>query len=396
MVDAAEIFDAGTTRTNQRPAAAGRLLTFDAATRAVYAAFCRGKLHSTPQKPAFVEAWADEDDAQIFAVELGQIGQPTAMIVLEAVKDGATTIARYPGGRHANGSFSAFAAQSTSDLRGALRETISQARPDIDLLLLERNEHTRDGNTHPLYAEGSPQSPNVALAVDLSGGFDAVLERSSGKRKRKKYRSQTRKFEAAGGHRRYAATTPDEVDRLLAAFYEMKAERFRQMGVTDVFAPAAVKRSFRRMFVGALGDAKPEFILHGLEVGGVLRAVTGSSISGRRLTCEFSAFADDELSGASPGDFLFFENIREACEMGLEIYDFGVGDELYKRQWCDIETKHFDFHLPLTSRGHAVSAINRMSGAVKRTIKENQLVWSLLKRARKSRAASSPASETPD
>ncbi|WP_127523965.1 GNAT family N-acetyltransferase [Mesorhizobium sp. Z1-4] len=393
MVDAAEIFDARATDSTARLPVTGRVLPFDAETRGAYSRFCSDKLHSTPQKPAFVEAWADDGGSELIVVELVRSGDPLMMLVLEVVKEGVTTIARFPGGRHANGSFVP-SHEESAGIGDILRETITQARPDIDLVLLERNEPARRGLANPLRTESCQQSPNVALAVDLAGGFDAVLERNSGKRKRKKYRSQTRKFEAAGGHRRFAASTPQDVDRLLSAFYEMKAARFRQMGVTDVFAPDTVKRSFRHMFAGALGSAKPEFVLHGLEVGGVLRAITGSSISGDRLTCEFSAFADDELSGASPGDFLFFENIREACEMGLDIYDFGVGDELYKRQWCDIETKHFDFHLPLTSRGYAVSAIGRMSGAVKRTIKENQLVWSLLKRARRSRSGGSAADDS--
>ena len=47
--------------------------------------------------------------------------------------------------------------------------------------------------------------------------------------------------------------------------------------------------------------------------GGTLRAVTGSSRRGKTLICEFGAIVEDELAHASPGDFLFFENIREAC-----------------------------------------------------------------------------------
>ena len=390
MVDAAQIFEAENNDILPRLQSGswtGTLRPFNAAARADYAAFCKGKLHSTPQNPAFVEAWGECRDADLVAFELTQGGATKFMLVVEIVKDGAATVARYPGGRHANGSFPAFTEGDLTGIRDQLRQTLAKARPDVDLLLLERNEAERVGVANPLYGEGCTQSPNVALAVDLAGGFDEVLGRTSGKRKRKKHRSQTRKFEAAGGHRRFVATTPDEADRLLGTFYDMKAARFRQMGVTDVFAAQAVRDAFRRLFVGALGKSQPDFMLHGLEVGGVLRAVTGSSISGDRLTCEFSAFADDELAGASPGDFLFFENIREACENGMAIYDFGVGDERYKRQWCDIESRHFDLHLPLTARGHAVSAIGRMTGAVKRNIKENQAVWSLLKRARRSSAA---------
>ncbi len=400
MVDVAEIVDASPAKTspgsNTATVAASvtcEIRPFDDEARAAYAAFCRSAQPSTPQNPAFVEAWADEPGSDTVLVSLKRNGRAALMFVVEIVPHGRATIARYPGGRHANGSFPAFAGMDFTGLDQALRTALREARPDVDLILLERNEVVRAGRANPFHTPTSTQSPNVALAVDLDGGFDALLERTSGKRKRKKHRSQIRKFEAVGPYRRYSATTPDEVDRLLAAFYEMKAERFREMGIFDVFAPAAVRNSFRRMFVGALDKPSPDFVLHGLEVGGVLRAVTGSSISGSRLTCEFSSFSDDELSAASPGDFLFFENIREACENGLEIYDFGVGDERYKRLWCDIESRHFDYHLPLTMRGRAVSLSMRATVATKRAIKDNQLVWSLMKKLRKSGAGKTSRDE---
>ncbi len=118
----------------------------------------------------------------------------------------------------------------------------------------------------------------------------------------------------------------------------MKEFRFRKMGITNVFADEQVRAFFRALFTQALAEDKPAFVLHGLEVAGKLRAITGSSRSGKRLICEFGAIAEDDLGHTSPGDFLFFDNIQEACETGFEVYDFSVGDEPYKRLWCDIET----------------------------------------------------------
>ncbi|RWF06417.1 MAG: GNAT family N-acetyltransferase, partial [Mesorhizobium sp.] len=97
--------------------------------------------------------------------------------------------------------------------------------------------------------------------------------------------------------------------------------RFRKMGIANVFGEPEVRAFFSALFVEALSDDKPSFVLHGLEVAGKLRAVTGSSRSGKRLICEFGAIADDDLAHASPGDFLFFDNIEEACETGFDVYD---------------------------------------------------------------------------
>ena len=155
-------------------------------------------------------------------------------------------------------------------------------------------------------------------------GSRRLVSEPSGKRKLKKHRTQARKYEAAGGFRRTEAQSADEVDRLLSAFFEMKAARFRKAGIADVFAQARVKAFFRKLFLDALPLTPKPFVLHGLEVGGKLRAVTGSSRTAGRLICEFSAIADDEIAHASPGEFLFFANIQEACDEGLAVYDFGV------------------------------------------------------------------------
>ena len=401
MVDAAEIVETGTKHRPPVTRAAtavsdtvAAIEPYGRAARASYAAFSRSTNHGAAQSPAFVAAWGDEPGSDLALLSIKRDRKTVFALVLEIVRVGRLRMARYPGGRHANGNFPPFAGDLPDNLLDLLAPTLRDTRPDIDIVLLERNERVLGGRASPLAAAGrSPTSPNVALAVDLAGGFDALLERTSGKRKRKKHRSQIRKFEAAGGYRRYAAQTPDEVATLLSAFYEMKSERFRQMGITDVFAPEEVRNAFARLFTGALALETPEFILHGLDVGGVLRAVTGSSLSGDRITCEFSAFRDDELSAASPGDFLFFENIREACDDGFAIYDFGVGDERYKRLWCNLETRHFDLHLPLTPKGRLFSAASRAMGAAKRFIKENRLVWSVVKRLRRASAVKHSADD---
>src|SRR5690606_3002766 len=101
-------------------------------------------------------------------------------------------------------------------------------------------------------------------------------DRIGRKRRLKKHRSQTRKLEAAGGFRRIEAKNPAEVERLLASFLQQKADRFQRLGIRNVFAD--MQPFLTALFNQALSDAPPSFVLHGLEVGGVIRAVTGSSI----------------------------------------------------------------------------------------------------------------------
>ncbi len=369
--------------------------------RAAAVAACTGfpaAVSSPSQSPAWISAWAGETDPDLVVAMLSAEGRPQMALALEIIRSGPFRVARFPGGRHANGNFPLFTASANVPPAaiGAMVAAIAKTRPDIDLLSLERLAGTIDGVTNPLLALPHAPSPNLALAVDLDGGFEALLGRSSGKRKRKKHRSQTRKFEAAGGFRLITAATPEDCDRLLSEFFAMKRDRFAKMGVADVFAEPSVKAFFRRLFVEALGAERPDFVLDALEVDGRLRAVTGSSRCGKRLICEFGAIREDDLAGASPGDFLFFENIQRACNDGCSVYDFSVGDEPYKRLWCDIETRQFDVLVPLTAKGRLLALARRTTNRAKTWVKSNRTLWALVKKLRKRGGAEPQAAPAED
>jgi CelD/BcsL family acetyltransferase involved in cellulose biosynthesis len=406
MVDAAASFD------GNRPAkteAAPRALPKEAAELSVsiaaeeglaaYASFCETAVHAPAQGAMWVRNWAAHVQPDLLVATLDVEGRPALALALEVVTYGPFRVARFMGGSHANGNFAAadprWLARMDSEALRRLFQAIAKARPDIDLIALERLLPDLDGIANPFLSLRHFASPNLSLAVDLTGGFDALLSRASGKRKRKKHRSQTRKFDAVGSHRRIEARSPDEAGRLLNTFFEMKEARFRKMGIANVFGDDRTRAFFKALFGQALAQDEPPFQLHGLEVAGKLRAVTGSSRSGKRLICEFGAIAEDDLAHTSPGDFLFFDNIQDACEAGFAVYDFSVGDELYKRQWCDMETQHREVLVPLTLKGRALGQALRQGARLKAFVKNSPTIWRLTKLLRRKavRQATSAAGE---
>lgn len=365
-----------------------------------YEDFARITPHAPPQSGLWVRHWVANlhPDALIAWLRIGD--RPLLALALEIERSGPFKIARFMGGRHANGNFPPIAQPADGRLTpqdlNSLFDAIKSARPDIDLIALQRLQPDLDGLVNPLSTLPSFPSPNLSLAVDLSGGFEEVLERTSGKRKRKKHRSQARKFEAAGGFARIEARSADETRRLLEAFLAMKEQRFRKMGIANVFGDPRVRAFFHALFAGALDEETPPFLLHGLEVAGKLRAVTGSSRAPRRLICEFGAILEDELSSASPGDFLFFDNIQEACEQGNAVYDFSVGDEPYKRQWCDIEIQHRDVMAALTIKGRALASAMHQGARLKAFIKNSPTIWKIAKALRRRTAGHEQPSTSSD
>lgn len=326
------------------------------------------------QHPLWIANWIRHSGtktvlALVYAGERAVFGLP-----LELVEAGTITIARYLSGTHANGNFPLIAAGSVADPGECARLLVERLRtgPErIDLLSLNRQWDRAFGHENPFLAFDRAPSPDSSFSLSLEGGFDRVLECRNGKRKRKRHRWQVRKYESFGGYRHFRATTPEEVARCLDGYFTMKAGQFAARGIPDPFASPSVRTFFRGLFADALACHHPPFELHGLEVGGELRAVSGYSIVGSRIVCEFTAFADDELASMSPGDFLFYESIRLACERGLAEFDFSIGDQPYKRLWCDTARRQFDSLVPLTPRGRAAAVAMRAIGDLRRRLKAN-------------------------
>lgn len=352
---------------------------------------------SPAQSPLWVASWIEGTGPDVIVATLNRDGRAILSLALEVGMRGAVRTARFMSGSHANGNFAPVSRQHaetvTIDDLNTLFSAMSKARPDVDLIVFERLATDIAGVANPLLLLPARQSPNVSLAVDLQGGFDAMLARTSARRKRKKHRSQIRKFEIAGGFRRLEASTAAEVDHLLTAFFSMKSTRFAKMGIADVFAQRHVRDFFRRVFTGSLGAPRPPFVLHAIEVGGKIRAVTGSSRCHDRLICEFGAIADDDMAFASPGEFLFFDNIEEACKDGYAVYDFSVGDEHYKRLWCNLEIAQFDVMVPLTTKGRLAAAVLSATARAKTFVKNNPYLWGLVKTFRKKAAAPAESTE---
>jgi CelD/BcsL family acetyltransferase involved in cellulose biosynthesis len=401
MVDAAaSLHGMSTSRENlasSRADSTGNVAVTVGSDLAAYATLARTAAFSPAQSPIWVESWIEHLRPDFVIATATRGGQPGLSLALEVTSKGPLKIARLISGSHANGNMppvtAAFAAAATAADLEALIAAIRQARPDIDLISCERLADAVGGVRNPLLKLPHSQSPNLSLAVSLEGGFDAMLGRTSAKRKRKKHRSQIRKFEAAGGFRRIEARSEAETRALLDAFFAMKEARFRKMGVANVFAGQQMQAFFHSIFAKALRESKPPFVLHALEVGGKIRAATGSSRCSERLICEFGAIADDDVAFASPGEFLFFDNIKEACDEGFAIYDFSVGDEPYKRLWCNLEIHQFDVLVPLTVKGRALAAAMRATSRLKSFVKNNRFVWKLVKTFRKKAAVQAEPDE---
>lgn len=351
--------------------------------RAAVDALPRDIICSGYQTPAFLRAWLDHSPHRPAFITLTAEGAGPVLLPLERI--GANALA-YVGERHANGNFPVGRARDIEALAAAGEDAIvaalCAARPDAHAIVLERQLPECRGIANPFIFEGSTVSPNVALSLSLEGGFEAVLSRHSAKRKRKRFRGQERDLEQIGGYTYVPMVDADHVEETMKRCLALKAVHFEAAGINDVFAEDHVQAFFTEIFREGARAEPHSHVLKTIEADGKQIAISACTCHDGRLTVEFSTY-DPAYRDYSPGDMLFFLSIREAAENGGEVYDFGVGDELFKRNWCEIETWQRDTIIPLSARGRALAATRSIRNALVRSLKQNKKLWQTAKKIRR-------------
>lgn len=319
-------------------------------------------------------------------------GAPAFILPLEIVRHGPFRVARYiasPFSNINNGLFSdAFRVAVSADetLAFAFLDALRRLRPGADCLFLDKVPLMWRGERHPLAALPAVENQNRSFQVTLHDDFDAVLAQVNAKRRRKKFRKSERLLQEIGGYTHVVARTSEETRLLLDTFFAQKKARFEAHGIPDVFADPQVQAFFHALAAaGRIGDRQP-LQLHGIrlkgEHEGVYCAIAGLSLKDGHVLCQFGSIDDSLCRDASPGELLFHLMIEQACADGAAMFDFGIGDQPYKRSWCDVETIQHDFVLPVTVRGRLMAAAMTAAVSAKRFVKQNPTAFRIAQRLR--------------
>lgn len=388
MVNAAVDFDMKNTKlettvTSPRNAVSVSVITETDAALQKLMDVADGALYTGHQHPNFIRAWLKTGDSDPVFIVLQAKGHGEVLLPLEKAPG---AIAQYIGGKHAYGNFPIGKASDIEALADiatdALADCATLQQMGINALALERQYESWQNIANPFINSHSVCSPNVALSFSLEGGFDAVVARSGGSKRRKKFRSQMRKLETVGAIHTVIPVELDDAASTLETFFAFKAERFRTVGIPDAFADDATRAAFMDMFLASMKLDEKVHELYMLKAGDEIAAIMGCTVNNGHLTVEFSTF-NPKFAHSGPGEQLFYLAIEQAANRGLSIFDFGVGDERFKRSWCDVETWHKDTFIAVSARGQLTRIAKQMRSTMVRSLKSNKHLWKTAKAARR-------------
>lgn len=330
------------------------------------------------QSRAWVNAWVGGTGTSVSVITLEQDGQTLAVLPLEIIRIGGLKLARFAGTAFSNANTGLISDVPTSETTikpDELAAALTRAGLAADVVLFDKMP-PEAAKRAPFNALPRVLHQNPSFQLPLFSDFQAVLAQINGKRRRKKFRLSERRLEALGGYRHITGDDDNQSLRLLETFLRQKPARLAAQGLPNVFADAGVRAFLARLAMTRSSGGKPALELHGIELAGgehdgTIIAVAGLTHKDRHVTCQFGSIDETVAPDSSAGELLFYRMIERAAKNGDQVFDFGVGDQLYKRSWCPVRTDLVDCYLPLTLKGRIAAPVVAAGISAKRVIKNS-------------------------
>lgn len=259
-----------------------------------------------------------------------------------------------------------------------------QARAGLrhDAVALEKMPRTVGTQPNPMLALDVRLHPSGAYETTLGADWETFYNDKRSSATRRRDRTKLKKLGELG-EVRFVELKDNEVAATLETLIAQKSKAFARMGVPNMFARTGYLDFFRDIAVSS-----PALVhLSRLDVGSTQAAVNLGLTFKDCYYHILASYDDGEVSRFGPGAAHLRELLRYATQRGCARFDFTIGDEPYKRDWCDTEQLLFDHSAAVTLRGVPAALAALGWGQAKRAIKHSGRLWELAQRARAMTAA---------
>lgn len=341
---------------------------------------------SHAQSYSWVSAWLRHIPGE-FVIVAGHDSEGRVVFIwpFEIERKRGVRVLSWLGRAHANynmGLFEpAFAERITGDdLMWLLVAAAKSARADIAALRGQPVEW--EGKPNPFLKLPHRPSASAGYAAKLNRDFDAYFGEQFSSRSRNQLK---RKEKWLADQEPLVIAWAKSVARqrdLLEIFFVQKTQRFAEQGIRDAFADIGHRDFFRELATLPEEDGA-RLHIGSLELGDAVIATSASAIHKGRCYLLFSSLAEGAVRKGSPGSILFWRQIEDLSQRGVEYYDMGAGAARHKDEWCNRTEERFDSFIGLTGRGRALARAYAISTAIKKRIKDDPRLWKLARETRK-------------
>lgn len=254
------------------------------------------------------------------------------------------------------------------------------ARLHFDLIRLEKMAAMVGAQANPMLELRVTPNPSGAYATTLKGSWDAFYAAKRSSATRSRDRTKRKRLAECGALGLVHAQSDSDILATLDTLVAQKSRSFARMGVSNIFERPGYLDFYRALTT----DPRSRAMVH------VSRLDCGAQVAAVNLGLTFrdsyyhlqASHNDGELSRFGPGAAHLHDLLRYAIDRGFKVYDFTIGDERYKRDWCDSVQTLYDHLSVATARGAVAFAPLAATHWLKRHIKQTPALWDAFQRAR--------------
>jgi CelD/BcsL family acetyltransferase involved in cellulose biosynthesis len=330
---------------------------------------------------------AAEGVSPFIVVGFSIAGEPLFLWPLGLRQRAGLKVVEFLGGKHANFNMALWRRNAAVDIGAAdLRSVLDGIGDRADLAMLSNQPMNWAGVDNPFALLPHQPSPSFGYSGALKPDFEALFNERTSASARKKMRRKERILAEGGEVRFQQAADAAEIRAVLDDFFAQKTARTRAIGLPDVFADPGVREFIQAAAEMPTAAGGPLIELYTLSVAGVIVATIGGIVADGRFSGMFLSIIHGRYAAESPGEQLLVHMVRLLCERGLHTFDLGIGEAKYKGLFCPDAEPMFDSYWPLSPAGRRVAFVFSAVAAVKRAIKQQPALWSLVLKWRRLRA----------
>ena len=162
-------------------------------------------------------------------------------------------------------------------------------------------------------------------------------------------------------------------DSIIDVMIKQKSERLRSVGLPNMFADSMTRKFYANLQGSATDVLNVHFSI--LDLDGRIMATHWGAVYRSRFYYLMPTFASSDWGKYSPGRLLLTDLMKWSIENGVRVFDFTIGSEEYKNDWCNTEISLFEHLKSLTPLGRLYLVYIR----IRRRARRNKYIWGMIR-----------------
>lgn len=241
---------------------------------------------------------------------------------------------------------------------------------DFDFIWMTKIPALIHGRTNPLCWLGLEASDQSALFQNVQGAWATFYETQVKNGIRKDSRRQLARLEKIGSLA-FLEADAENFQALVTRALDFKSIRLQAQGQRDVFADPDLRAFYLNVPPQLTSDARIH--LSYVKVGEEVVAIHWGVLSKKRFYFILLAHAPGDWQKYSVGRLHIEHLLKQCFDQGIEAYDFTIGSESYKKDWCSSSMAILSYSGWNTPRGSIWYCMRRAKRIVKALVKKPEI-----------------------